>query len=60
MPGLTLNTLFCAALLGAWLTTLPLADDYADDLFRAHFWNLGFVKSRLFVHRTGLPVLVSG
>ena len=39
---------------GAWLATLPLAEHYADDLFRAYFWNLGFIL------RYVLPEVMTG
>lgn len=41
-PGLALNTLFCAVLLGAWLSSLPAADYFVHEQFRAYFWNLAF------------------
>lgn len=42
MPGLALNTVFCAVLLGAWLSTLPLTDYFTHPEFGAYFWNLAF------------------
>lgn len=42
MPGLTVNVIFCAVVVGAWLSTLPLADYFAHPDFRGYFWNLLF------------------
>ncbi len=41
-PGLTVNVIFCAVVIGGVLTTLPLREYFAHEHFFGYFWNLAF------------------